>query len=103
MYSENDYLADLKAESEKGKISLLRQVKAKKSHTCEKCGCEIPIGEYYYIYKPVPTKKYWFTWRKRCIDCKPQFYEEVNYYEDHNSKIAQINIRIDFKRSYVNE
>lgn len=63
---------------------------AKRNYTCEKCGCEIPKGDFYWNWKPLPTKKYWFTWRKRCIDCEPKFYDEVNYYEDHHAKLLQI-------------
>lgn len=64
---------------------------AKKSYTCEKCGCEIPKGDYYWSWKPLPSRRYWFAWRKRCIDCEPRYYDEVNYYEDPNARIPQIN------------
>jgi hypothetical protein len=63
------------------------QVKAKKSHTCEECGCEIHPNEYYWKYKPNPTydkwskKKTYHKWRKRCIDCEP-----VNHIELDNIK-----------------
>lgn len=96
-YSYKDYLNELKAEESKGIIKTKKHVKAIKSHTCEKCNNEIPVGDHYYIYKPVPTLKFWFTWRKRCINCEPMYYEELNYYEDQHSKIAQETIRLDFR------
>lgn len=64
---------------------------AKKSYTCEKCGCEIPKGDHYWNWKPLPTQRYWFAWRKRCIDCEPRHYDEVNYYENQHSRISQVN------------
>ena len=97
IYNYKDYLQELQAEESKGIIKTKKHVKARKSHTCEKCSCEIPVGDYYYIYKPVPTVKFWFTWRKRCNDCEPMRYEESNYYEDQDSLLAQTTIRLDFK------
>ena len=102
-YNYSDYLEELKLEESKGTINSKKYVKAQKSHTCEKCNCEIPKGDYYWIYKPVPTSKFWFTWRKRCLSCEPKHYEEVNHYEDLDSVIRQQTIRLDFKRRYAHE
>lgn len=63
--------------------------KARKSHTCECCGCEIPKGDYYYSYKPYPDKKTWFGWRKRCLNHKPLRHNEIFYYEDLDAKTIQ--------------
>lgn len=63
---------------------------AKKSYVCEKCGKEIPKGDHYWNWKPLPNGKYWFTWRKRCIDCEPRYYDEVNHYENHHARVPQI-------------
>ena len=60
----------------------LHQRKASKSYTCEKCGCEIPKGDLYFEYKPLPTKTYWSIWRKRCMDCKPHHYDEAQFYQN---------------------
>ena len=62
----------------------LHQRKAKQSYECEKCGNEIPKGDLYYEYKPLPGKRYWSIWRKRCIDCKPLYYDEAEIYQDTN-------------------
>ena len=75
------------------KVNTLKNPKAIKSHTCEKCGNEIPKGDYYYIYKPYPRFKGWFTWRKRCIDCKPIYYDEIFYYEDQDSRLQQFHLK----------
>lgn len=97
----SDYKQMQKQESNKGIIKTKKQVLAAKSHTCEKCGCEIPKGDYYWIYKPLPTKKFWYTWRKRCYDCEPKFYDEVNYYEDYNSRLRQVSLRIDYQKGLL--
>ena len=60
----------------------VKQRKALKSYTCEKCKNEIPKGDLYFEYKPLPGKRYWSPWRKRCIDCKPKYYDEVDWYEN---------------------
>ena len=72
------------------KINNVIQRKALKSHTCEACGCEIPKGDYYYTYKPFPKGKYWFGWRKRCLDHKPKYRDEYTYYEDFNATTIQV-------------
>ena len=74
------------------RVNTVKNVKARKSHTCEKCTKEIPKGDYYYIYKPYPRGKYWFAWRKRCIDCEPKYYDEIFYYEDTDSLIQQVHL-----------
>lgn len=102
-YSYSDYLKELKQEESKGKINSKKYVRALKSHTCEVCNCEIPKGDYYWIYKPLPTNQFWFTWRKRCIDHEPMYYHEVNHYEDPNSILRQQILRLDIKRRYVHE
>lgn len=71
------------------KINILKMVKARKSYICECCGKEIPKGDYYYTYKPYPRDRGWYAWRKRCIDCKPKYYDEIYYYEDKDSLIQQ--------------
>lgn len=76
----------------KYKVNTSKMVKARKSHTCEKCGKEIPKGDYYYIFKPYPRFKGWYTWRKRCIDDKPLYYDEIFYYEDHDSRLQQFHL-----------
>ena len=75
------------------KVNTSKMVKARKSHTCEKCGCEIPKGDNYYIFKPYPRFKGWYTWRKRCIEHEPKYYDEIFYYEDHDSRIQQFHLK----------
>ena len=56
---------------------------ARKSHTCELCGCEIHKGEDIWWYKPKPKynkitkKKLYSSWRKRCGDHEPKSYAEL--------------------------
>ena len=56
---------------------------ARKSHTCELCGCEIHKGEQIWWYKPKPEynkrtkKKTYNGWRKRCRDHEPKSYAEL--------------------------
>jgi|GEM_PF-5809751 len=98
-YTFKDYMRDQHQESQKGKIKNVFERVAMKNYTCEKCGQEIHKNELYYQYKPLPTKKYWFTWRNRCIDCKPVYYSEVDLYEDPQAEISQVNIRKDLSLS----
>ena len=61
---------------------------AAKSHTCEMCGAEIHKGEHIYWYKPKPIyfkvrknfkgSKTYNKWRKRCFDCEPKSYAELD-------------------------
>lgn len=56
---------------------------ARKSHTCEFCGCEIHKNETIWWYKPKPEynkrtkKKSYNGWRKRCVDHEPKSYAEL--------------------------
>ena len=60
---------------------------ARKSHTCEYCGCEIHKNEGIWWYKPEPEyfklmskrkgKKIYHKWRKRCEDHEPKSYAEL--------------------------
>lgn len=62
---------------------------AAKSHTCEMCGCEIHKGEHIWWYKPKPNyfkvrrgfkgSKSYNKWRKRCFNCEPRSYAELDY------------------------
>lgn len=63
--------------------------KALKSYTCEKCGCEIVLGDFYWSFKPYPRNGIWYGWRKRCLNCEPDNYDEIFYYEDHHAKTIQ--------------
>lgn len=63
---------------------------ARKSHTCEYCGCEIPKGDYYWSWKPYPDKNKWYGWRKRCLEHKPNYHYEVLYYEDSHADTVQV-------------
>ena len=74
------------------RVNTVKMVKARKSYICEKCGKEIPKGDYYYTFKPYPRGFNWFAWRKRCIDCKPKYYDEIFYYENRDSRIQQIHL-----------
>ena len=62
---------------------------ARKSYICEACGCEIPKGDRYLEYKPLPYhlgkgKFKAEKWRKRCLDHPPKYYEEADlYHEGH--------------------
>jgi len=63
-------------------VNYKKLVKAKKSHTCEMCGCEIHKNEYHWFYKPNPTynadgTKHYYKWRKRCRDCEPMYHSEM--------------------------
>ena len=61
---------------------------AAKSHTCEMCGCEIHRGEHIWWYKPKPNYfkvnrnrkgfKTYNIWRKRCFNCEPLSYAELD-------------------------
>lgn len=64
--------------------------KALKSYTCEVCGCEIAKGDYYYSFKPYPRNNTWYGWRKRCLNDKPQNYDEVFIYEDYHASTIQV-------------
>jgi len=75
----------------------VKQRKALKSYTCEKCGCEIPKGDLYWEYKPLPDSKYWSKWRKRCIDCKPIYYNEAEIYQNRD-KINYVKREKEVKR-----
>jgi len=94
-YTFNDYLKEEQQESQRGRIGKVFQRVAMKNYTCEKCGQEIHRNELYYQYKPLPTKMYWFTWRNRCIECKPIYYDEVKLYEDPNANVSQVKVRKD--------
>lgn len=98
-YNFSDYMKEQHQESQKGKIGKVFQRVAKKNYTCEKCGQEIHKNEHYYQYKPLPTRKHWFTWRNRCIDCKPIYYDEVHLYEDPHANVSQVRTRKDLSLS----
>jgi len=61
---------------------------AAQSHICEMCGAEIHEGEHIWWYKPIPTyrkvykslkgRKTYHKWRKRCFDCEPLSYVELD-------------------------
>ena len=61
---------------------------ARKTHTCEMCGCEIHKGEHIWWYKPKPdyskankrfkARKTYNIWRKRCFNCEPLSYAELD-------------------------
>ena len=61
---------------------------AAKSHTCEMCGAEIHKEEPIWWYKPKPEyrkrfktlkgRKTYNKWRKRCFDCEPLSYCELD-------------------------
>ena len=72
--------------------NIIQVQRARKSHTCEKCNCEIPKGDSYYRYKPYPDhhNRLWYGWRKRCLNCKPIKYDEKYYYEDENATTIQV-------------
>ena len=95
----DEYLLELNQESRKGKVNHKFQRKAKKNYSCEKCGSEIHKNEFYFEWKPLPTKKHWFNWRKRCIDCEPRHYNEVMIYENQHANNLQINIRNDYLKA----
>ena len=69
------------------KIIYKKQTIAAKNHTCEMCGSEIHKNELIWWYKPKPvyvkaTKnhiafKFYYKWRKRCYDCEPKSYAEL--------------------------
>ena len=69
------------------KIEYKKQRTARKSHTCEMCGCEIHKGEAIWWYKPKPDyikvrgnrkgKKTYNEWRKRCGEHEPKSYAEL--------------------------
>ena len=85
-YSHIDYLNE-----EKNRLNKLfppikckkMYEKAKKSHICEYCGDEIPIGDHIWWYKPNPTynrktkKNDYYKWRTRCIEHEPKSREEL--------------------------
>lgn len=60
---------------------------ANKTHICEMCGNEIHKNEHIWWYKPKPNYlktnknrlgfKIYNKWRKRCIDCEPKSYAEL--------------------------
>ena len=62
--------------------------KAQKSHICEQCGDEIPIGDQVWWYKPNPTynkttkKNDYYKWRTRCTKCEPRNHEELKQIEN---------------------
>jgi len=85
-YSHSDYLKELKAQYDKmfPPINYKKMYeKATKTHMCDMCGCEIPIGDQVWWYKPNPTynrktkKNDYYKWRTRCIDHEPKNHEEV--------------------------
>ena len=98
-YNFEDYMKEQQQDSRKGKIKNVFERVAMKNYTCEKCGQEIHKNEYYYQYKPLPTRRHWFTWRNRCIDCKPIYYDEVHLYEDPHADVSQVRIRNDLSLS----
>ncbi len=98
-YSFKDFMNEQHQDSQKGKITKKFERVAMKNYTCEKCGQEIHKNERYFQYKPLPTKKYWFAWRNRCIDCEPLYYDEVELYEDSNAKGSQVKLRKDLSLS----
>ena len=63
--------------------------RSRNSKTCECCGNEIPKGDYYWSWKPLPTSKYWYAWRYRCLECKPRYYDEHLYYENLDAHLTQ--------------
>lgn len=73
------------------KVGHVHMRKSRTSKTCECCGKEIPKGDYYWNWKPLPDHRYWYAWRYRCLDCKPKYYNEHLYIEDPNAHLTQIN------------
>ena len=80
------------------KIVYKIQRTARKSHICEICGDEIHKGETIWWYKPKPeyTKvrkgrsypKRYNKWRKRCYDCEPKSYAELELIKAREAKIG---------------
>ena len=66
------------------KIHRMRETHAKKFYVCEKCEADIIPGDLCYSYKPLPkfTNGKWRAqrWRRRCMSCPPQTYEEADYF-----------------------
>jgi|LGOV01.1.fsa_nt_gb hypothetical protein len=85
-YSHADYLKEMEAQYNKMfppiKCKKMYE-KAKKTHICDQCGCEIPIGDQVWWYKPNPTynrntkKNDYYKWRTRCIKHEPKSHEEL--------------------------
>lgn len=83
--SEKDYLKELKGDLDKifPPINYKFQRRARKNYICEKCKTEIHKNEYYYEYKSNPSydkllsKRVYFKWRKRCINCEPRSHLEL--------------------------
>ena len=89
-YTLKDYLREEKERHDKmfPPINCKKMYeKAKKSHTCDICGCEIPIGDHIWWYKPNPTynkktkKNDYYKWSTRCIDHEPRSHEELKEIE----------------------
>jgi len=85
-YTYEDFLKEEKEALDKQypKIKYKKMYeRAKKSHTCDMCGCEIPIGDQVWWYKPNPTynnrtkKNDYYKWRTRCIKHEPHNHEEL--------------------------
>ena len=85
-YTEEDYIREEKERFNKLFPLINYKImyeKARKSHDCEMCGNEIPIGDHVWWYKPNPTynkktkKNDYYKWRTRCTDCEPSSHEEL--------------------------
>ena len=99
--TEEQLVEEYKLEEERlnklNTITYKFQRKAKKSHFCETCGCEIPKGDLVWWYKPYPIKNKskgkvkWFKWRTRCIDHPPVKYEPSTFNEEVSESSYEYN------------
>ena len=86
-------------ETSVSRINVVYQRRSRKSRTCEVCNKEIPKGDLYFQYKPLPQPKFWYGWRDRCIDHKPKYYDEFQYYHNEEATTTYIKKRFDYQKS----